>query len=234
MEPMPSRTVSPDNALSGVHVCDLNVHRAGRTVLRQVSFHAPRDSVTVVVAPSGTGKSTLLRCLNGLLEPAGGTISIDGVDIRTIDPRALRRRMGLIGQIPFMLPGRVRENLAYALPDLDPQAAADALASAGLDGGFLDRPAHELSGGERARVALARALVRRPEVLALDEPTAALDAPMAARIGRTLRRLAGEGLAVVLATHDLAFARGVADRVVELRDGEAVTGSPELLAGRPA
>jgi ABC-type multidrug transport system fused ATPase/permease subunit len=206
----------------GIGAHGLTVTRSGRQVLRDLSFHAPAGTVTVISAPSGTGKSTLLRCLNRLIEPETGAVLLDGQDVRGLEPRALRRRVALLGQLPFMLPGSVRENLAYALPSLSGPAARSALGAAGLDDGFLERRAADLSGGERARVALARALVRTPQVLVLDEPTAALDAAMAATIGRTLRRLAGDGLAVVLATHDLGFADQVADRQLELRDGAVV------------
>src|SRR3954468_22654391 len=206
----------------GIGARGLTVTRAGRQVLRDLSFDAPAGTVTVIGAPSSTGKSTLLRCLNRLIEPDAGSVLLDGQDVREIEPRALRRRVALLGQLPVMLPGSVRDNVAYALTALPESAARSALAAAGLDAGFLERPASELSGGERARVALARALVRAPQALVLDEPTAALDLAMAATIGRTLRRLADDGLAVVLATHDLGFAEQVADRQLELRDGAAV------------
>src|SRR3954452_12001730 len=210
----------------GIGARGLTVTRAGRQVLRDLSFDAPAGTVTVISAPSGTGKSTLLRCLNRLIEPDAGSVLLDGQDVRGIEPRALRRRVALLGQLPVMLPGSVSDNLAYALTALPEPVARSALEAAGLDASFLERPASELSGGERARVALARALVRAPQALVLDEPTAALDRAAATTIGRTLRRLAGDGLAVVLATHDLGFAEQVADRQLELRDGAAVDRRP--------
>jgi len=223
--------------VDGLAVRGLAVGHGERPVLRDVSFDAPKGTVTALVGPSGAGKSTLLRCLNRLLVPHDGSVLLDGEDTAALEPTMLRRRAGLVGQIPVMLPGSVRENLAYGL---DPAAAADdaalaeALHAAGLAAAFLDRPAGELSGGERARVALARALTRKPELLLLDEPTAALDAAAARHVGATLRALAHDGLGVVVATHDLAFARELADRVVALRDGSAVTGAPaELLAAGP-
>ncbi len=221
----------------GFAVRGLRLARGERVVLRDVSFDAPKGAVTALVAPSGAGKSTLLRCLNRLLVPQAGAVLLDGEDTATLEPCTLRRRAGLVGQTPVMLPGSVRENLAYGL---DAAGAADepnlvrALADAGLDAGFLDRPAAELSGGERARVALARALTRAPELLLLDEPTAALDATVARHVGATLTTLAQAGLGVVVATHDLPFAAEIADRVVALRDGAAVVGSAaELLTAEP-
>ncbi|HEX7289881.1 MAG TPA: ABC transporter ATP-binding protein [Conexibacter sp.] len=228
-----------EERVDGLAVRGLAVGHGDRAVLRDVSFAARKGSVTALVGPSGAGKSTLLRCLNRLLVPHDGSILLDGVSTAELEPCALRRRVGLVGQVPVMLPGSVRENLAYGLA---PSAAGDdalarALRAAGLDPSFLARPAGELSGGERARVALARALTRNPELLLLDEPTAALDADAARHVGTTLRTLARDGLGVVVATHDLPFAADVADRVVALRQGTAVVGAPaELLAvaSRPA
>ena len=215
--------------MDGLAVRGLAVGHGQRTVLRDASFDARKHSVTALVGPSGAGKSTLLRCLNRLLVPAEGTVLLDGVDTAELAPCVLRRRVGLVGQVPVMLPGSVRENLAYGLDHaaIDGEALVGALRAAGLDAEFLVRPAAELSGGERARVALARALMRSPELLLLDEPTAALDAAVARHVGATLRTLAKAGLGVVVATHDLPFAAEVADRVVALRDGTAVAGSRE-------
>lgn len=217
-----------EGPLTGLSVRELRLARAGRPVLSGVSFDAPKGAVTVVVAPSGAGKSTLLRCCNRLLEPDGGAVLLDGADVAGLEARALRRRVGLVGQLPVMLPGTVRDNLAYGLGEVEgdgPLLAA--LAAAGLDAPFLPRPAHELSGGERARVALARALTRGPELLLLDEPTAALDAAAAAHVGETLARLARDGLGILVATHDLVFAGRIADRAVALSGGRAVKGTPE-------
>jgi ABC-type cobalamin/Fe3+-siderophores transport system ATPase subunit len=215
-------------APDGLTVRSLTVAHGERVVLRDVSFDAPKGTVVALVGPSGIGKSTLLRCLNRLLVPGAGAVLLDGEDTAGLEPCALRRRVGLVGQIPVMLPGSVRENLAYGLEprSVDQARLARALAEAGLGAGFLDRPAAELSGGERARVALARALTREPELLLLDEPTAALDADAARHIATTLAALAREGLGIVVATHDVAFAASIADRVVALRDGSAVTGVP--------
>jgi len=223
------RIVTP----TGLELRDVTVALGERTVLRGASLAVPRAAVTVVVAPSGAGKSTLLRCCNGLLAPDAGAVLLDGQEIGRLPARELRRRVGLVGQLPVMLPGTVRDNLAYGLrpgDDGGERALAAALAAAGLDAGFLPRPAQELSGGERARVALARALTRGPELLLLDEPTAALDAVAAAHVGATVRRLAHEQrLGILLATHDLGFAAEVADRAVALRDGRAVEGEPAAL-----
>ena len=200
----------------GIEVRELTVRRGARVVLRDVSFAAPRGKVLALVGASGAGKSTLLRCLNRLAEPESGTIGLDGEDIRTVAPQVLRRRVALVAQAPAMLPGTVADNLAYGLDELPAQTRDAALAAAGLDASFLPRPAKQLSGGERARVALARALTRDPDAILLDEPTAALDPETAHVIAQTVAALARRDLAVILATHDGALAEEVADATLRL------------------
>jgi ABC-type multidrug transport system fused ATPase/permease subunit len=191
---------------------DVGVVLDGRRVLDAAALEVRPGEITALVAPSGAGKSTLLRACVRLVERAAGTITLDGKEIRELDARALRRRVGLVAQTPAMLPGSVADNLRYGVDALDGPAVRLALAAADLDAAFAEREARALSGGERARVALARALTRGPEILLLDEPTAALDHDSAERIGATLRGLAGRGLGVCVATHDLAFAAGWSDR----------------------
>jgi ABC-type multidrug transport system ATPase subunit len=184
--------------------------------LAGVSLEVERGECVVLVGPSGAGKSTLLRCLNRLAEPESGTIELDGDDIRHVAPELLRRRVALVAQAPAMLPGSVEENLAYALDVLRAETRDAALAAAGLDASFLPRPAKALSGGERARVALARALTREPDAILLDEPTAALDPETARVIAQTVAALAQRDLAVILATHDHALAESVSDATLRL------------------
>lgn len=205
-----------------IELVDVDLDRAGRPVLRGVSLRAPAGSVTALLGPSGAGKSSVLRCVVRLEEPAAGRALVDGADVRGLDPCELRRRVGLVAQAPVMLPGTVRENLAYAAGGVGEAGLERALAHAGLDARFLERAATELSGGERARVAIARALVRAPEALLLDEPTAALDPARAAGVEELIRRLAGEGMAIVLTAHDVALVRRVADRAVLLAGGRVV------------
>jgi ABC-type multidrug transport system fused ATPase/permease subunit len=200
----------------GIEVRELTVRRGERVVLSDVSFAAPRGEVLALVGASGAGKSTLLRCLNRLAEAESGTIGLDGTDIRDVAPQVLRRRVALVAQAPVMLPGTVADNLAYGLAALADEARDAALAAAGLDGSFLPRSANALSGGERARVALARALTRDPDAILLDEPTAALDPETAQVIAETVAALAQRDLAVILATHDRALAESVADATLRL------------------
>ena len=212
----------------------LTVERAGRAVLRDLSFDAARGRVLTLVGASGAGKSTLLRCLNRLAEPRAGTIVLDGTDIRALDPPALRRRVALVAQTPAMLPGSVEDNLAYGLETLSAEARDAALAAAGLDSSFAPRAARKLSGGERARVALARALTRDPDALLLDEPTAALDPETAHLIADTITALARRDLIVIVATHDVALADQVSDATLRLTPAAPDEDARDSGASRPA
>jgi putative ABC transport system ATP-binding protein len=204
---------------SQIHLDGLTVARAGRVVLRDITLGVARGDVLALVGPSAAGKSSLLRCIVRLDEPAGGTVRLDDRDIRDLDPCELRRRVALVTQAPVMLAGSVRDNLGFGLDGLGDAQLAGALERAGLDRELIERPATELSGGEAARVALARALVRNPVALLLDEPTGALDRDSAAGIEVLVRRLAASGLAVVVVTHDEPLAGRVATRAARLGDG---------------
>jgi ABC-type multidrug transport system fused ATPase/permease subunit len=201
---------------SNLSARDVSVLIGDRRVLDAAALEVVPGEVTALLAPSGAGKSTLLRACVRLVERATGTITLDGTEIRELDARALRRRVGLVAQTPAMLPGSVADNLRYGVGVLDDGGLRAALEAADLDAAFASREARALSGGERARVALARALTRAPEVLLLDEPTAALDGESAARIGATLRGLAGRGLGICVATHDIRFAEEWSDREARL------------------
>ena len=202
----------------------LDVARGGRVVARGIDLAVAAGEVMALVGPSGAGKSSLLRCVVRLDEPAGGTVLVAGQDAATLDPCALRRRVGLVAQAPVMLPGAVRDNLAYGLDA--PQGLEDVLTAAGLDRTFLDRPARELSGGEAARVAIARALARDPGALLLDEPTAALDRDSAAAVEDLVRALARRGLAILIVTHDEAQAARVATAATRLEGGAVTAQGP--------
>jgi UDP-glucose/iron transport system ATP-binding protein len=190
-------------------------------VTRGIDLCVRAGEVTALVGPSGAGKSSLLRAIVRLDEPAEGRVLVDGRDAAELEPCALRRRVGLVAQAPVMLPGDVRANLSYGLDDPAEAALASALAATGLDPGFMTRAARQLSGGEAARVAVARALTRDPGALLLDEPTAALDREAAAPVEALVRDLAARGLGILIVTHDDAQAERVADARVELGAGVA-------------
>lgn len=207
----------------------LTVAHGASPILDDVSIGFERSRVTAVAGPSGAGKTTLLRCLNGLAALSQGTVLLDGTDIESIDAVTLRRRVGLVFQLPMILEGSVRENVLYGLRDRD-VVVEDALARAGLDASYGQRVAGSLSVGEAQRVSIARALVREPDVLLMDEPTSALDRDSREIIESLVRSLSESGLTVVLVTHDLAQAERVADEAWLLVGGAAkANGHPSAL-----
>jgi putative ABC transport system ATP-binding protein len=182
-----------------------------------VTFSIPSGS-TALLGPSGSGKSTLLRLLNRLADPDRGSVRFQGTDVRELDPLELRRRVGLVPQLPAPVPGSVADNVCFGPrlhgEDVDPEPP---VRLAGLDSSFLERDASRLSVGEQQRVMLARALALEPEVLLLDEPTAALDDAAKEAVEAALGGLRGVDL--VLVTHDRAQAERLAQRTIRLEAG---------------
>jgi putative ABC transport system ATP-binding protein len=192
-------------------------------VLRGLDL-AIASGATAVLGPSGSGKSTLLRLLDRLVDPDAGSVSFRGRDLRELDPLELRRRAVLVPQLPAPLPGSVADNVHFGAGlvgrDVDPVRL---LALAGLDADFAERDARRLSVGEQQRMMLARALALEPEVLLLDEPTAALDDASKEGVEATLADLSGRaGLSLIVVTHEAAQAARLADRVVRLADGRVL------------
>jgi len=208
-------------------------------ILKDVSLEIPTGQVTTLIGPSGSGKSSLLRCLNRLWEPPPQSVFLDGADITTLDVLALRRRVGRLFQSAALFEGTVAENIAYG-PDLQGQSLSvnqitKLLEMAGLEVDLAQKPADELSGGQAQRVALARALANEPEVLLLDEPTSALDPAATHRVEETILRLRDTlGLTVVWVSHTIDQVQRTADQLVLLVDGTiAETGSPDHLLSGP-
>ncbi len=198
----------------------IGLERDGRPVLRDVTLSI-RPGSTALVGPSGSGKSTLLRLLNRLADPDEGVVRFHGTDVRELNPLDLRRRVGLVPQLPAPVPGSVGDNVSFGPrlhgEEVDPERP---VRLAGLDSSFLERDASRLSVGEQQRVMLARALALEPEVLLLDEPTASLDPAATAAVEDALRNL--HEVSLVLVTHDRGQAERLAQRTVEL-DGGRVT-----------
>ena len=212
-------------------------------VLRGIDFRVDVGEVVCVIGPSGSGKSTLLRCVNRLEEADAGTILIEGEDIR--DPDAdvdlLRSRIGMVFQSFNLFPHlSVLRNLTIAQRRVRgrPRAEADRvarenLARVGLEEKADAYPAH-LSGGQQQRVAIARALSMEPDMMLFDEPTSALDPELVGEVLAVMRDLARDGMTMMIVTHEMGFAREVADRVVFMDGGVVVEeGPPERVLGAP-
>lgn len=202
---------------------DVRLSRGGRLVLDGLTVSIP-VGVTALVGPSGSGKSTVLRLLDRLADPDAGVVRYRGTDVRERDPLELRREVGLVPQLPALLPGTVASNLRYAagLGGLDAHVPT-LLRRAGLPGEFVDRDASELSVGEQQRAMLARALAAGPSVLLLDEPTSALDREARAAVEETILGLEAEGeLSIVIVTHDEAQAARLATTEVAIEAGRAL------------
>lgn len=201
---------------AGLRVRGLTVSYDGSDILRDVDLAVAPGEIVALLGPSGSGKSSLLRCIAGVQQPASGTIAWDGMDI-TSTP-AHRRRIGLVFQDPLLFPHRdVGANIGFGLASQGRQERiAELLELVGL-AGFERRDVATLSGGEAQRVALARALAPRPRLLLLDEPFGALDRDLRDRLAVDVRALLrAEGTPAIHVTHDREEARLVADRVVQL------------------
>ncbi|MGH2969573.1 MAG: phosphate ABC transporter ATP-binding protein [Solirubrobacteraceae bacterium] len=210
----------------------VTVERDGRRVLGPVTSTIPEGGVTVLVGPSGSGKSTMLRLCNRLEVPSGGRVLFRERDVDSLDPLSLRRRVGMVFQLPTTFPGTVRENLLVAAPSADVERQHAALRSVELDPSFLDRDAGALSGGEAQRVCLARTMITEPEVLLMDEPTSSLDLGPRLALERQACALARGGVSVVWVTHDLEQVRRVGDWVLHVDAGRVAASGPA--AAEPA
>lgn len=211
--------------------------------LRGVSVTIATGEVVVVVGPSGSAKSTFLRALNRLEPHTSGDIWVDGVKLDAHTPKLhrLRAEIGMVFQQYNLFPHlSARENVSLAPRNVRkmPAVQADALAVSLLErvglGDKVDRFPSELSGGQQQRVAIARALAMSPKAMLFDEPTSALDPEMTREVLEVVRELAHEGMTLVIATHEMGFAREVADRVLFFDQGQIVEeGPPEQVLGTP-
>ncbi|MFC3490572.1 ATP-binding cassette domain-containing protein [Amycolatopsis roodepoortensis] len=206
----------------------VTVTRGPTRLLDGVCARLPAGACTAVVGPSGAGKSTLLRLLNRLEDPSTGQILLNSTPLAELEVLALRRRVGLVAQQPVLLTNHVAEELRVGRAELTEHRIQHLLDLVGLPARFAQRRTSGLSGGEAQRVCLARTLAVEPEVLLLDEPTAALDAVTTAVITEAARNHTAAGGTVILVSHDLPLVRGIAEHVLVLHHGRLVAhGHPD-------
>lgn len=207
-------------------VKDLKKNYNGLDVLKGIDLTINKGDVVCLVGPSGCGKSTFLRCLTRLEEPDGGTVMLDGKEITERDIDATRAQMGMVFQHFNLFPHlTVKKNITLAPVRLGrmSQAAADKQAMELLERIALADKAdvypNMLSGGQKQRIAIVRALAMNPEVLLFDEPTSALDPEMVGEVLELMKELARDGMTMVVVTHEMGFAREVANRVIFIDEG---------------
>lgn len=226
-----------------IRITNLSKHYGDLVVLKDINTEIHPGEVISIIGPSGTGKSTLLRCLNLLETPTGGTIEVDGINLlaRHTNVPALRQRMGMVFQ-SFNLYAHlsVLENLTIGPMKLKGKSRREAeekaielLKLVGLAGKAHSLP-EELSGGQKQRVAIARCMAMEPEILLFDEPTSALDPTMVSEVLSVIRRLSKEGMTMVIVTHEMEFARTISSRVFYMDEGIIYEeGSPTQIFDNP-
>ena len=226
-----------------INVVNLEKHFGGENVLNGINTEISKGDVVCVIGPSGSGKSTFLRCLNMLEKPTGGKIIFEGDDLtdKHIDLNAHRQKMGMVFQQFNLFPHMtIMENLTCAPVLLKKRTkqqaqekALELLGRVGLADRANDYPA-QLSGGQQQRVAIVRALCMEPDVMLFDEPTSALDPEMVGEVLDVMKELAKEGMTMVVVTHEMGFAREVANRILFLADGViAEEGTPDEVFDHP-
>ncbi|WP_433651906.1 amino acid ABC transporter ATP-binding protein [Micromonospora zamorensis] len=226
--------MSTDTTTSvSLDVRDVHLAFGPNRVLRGVDLTVPRGATACVIGPSGSGKSTLLRTINRLIEPDHGDVLLDGRSVLGDDPDALRQRVGMVFQQFNLFPHMsVLRNVTLALRRLRKlgEDEAESVARAqlelvGLAGKANSRPA-QLSGGQQQRVAIARALALRPEVMLFDEATSALDPELVKGVLAVMADLSAAGMTMVVVTHEMGFARQVADTVAFMDRGVVLEAGP--------
>jgi polar amino acid transport system ATP-binding protein len=232
-----------NHAQAAIELVALEKRFGNLHVLRGIDLAVAPGEVVCLIGPSGSGKSTLLRCVNRLEQPSGGRILIDGEDIceRDCDLDRVRTKIGMVFQQFNLFPHlSVLDNLMIAQCKVLRRARAAAeekaravLARVGLLEKIAEYPSR-LSGGQQQRVAIARALAMDPEMMLFDEATSALDPELVGEVLNVMRSLAEDGMTMMVVTHEMSFARGVADRVVFMDGGVIVEqGHPERVLGDP-
>ena len=230
--------------MSLIEIRNLRKEYPGATPLKDVTVNVEEGEVISIIGPSGTGKSTLLRCFNRLETPTSGSILVDGVDVCDpgTDLAKVRLKMGMVFQSFNLFPHKMaaenimmpQQSLLGRTPKEAYEEAMVQLRKVGL-GAKGRRYPGEMSGGQKQRVAIARALAMHPKILLLDEPTSALDPAMVSEVLSVLRDLAGTGLTMLIVTHEMRLARDVSDRIFYMDQGGIYEeGSPEQIFEHPA
>ncbi|MDP4152053.1 MAG: amino acid ABC transporter ATP-binding protein [Bacillota bacterium] len=226
-----------------IEVRDLKKSFGQNEILKGINFSVKRGEVVCIIGASGSGKSTLLRCTNLLEMPTGGEILFEGTNIldKSINPLKLTAKMGMVFQ-QFNLFSNltVLANCMIGQTSVLKRSKDDArntamkyLEDVGM-AQYINAKPHQLSGGQKQRVAIARALSMEPEALLFDEPTSALDPEMVGEVLKVIKNLAKTGLTMLVVTHEMAFARDVADRVVFMDNGViAEEGTPDVIFNNP-
>ena len=218
-----------------IRVQDLHKRYGTLPVLRGVDLEVARGEVVVIIGPSGSGKSTFLRCLNRLEEPSRGRIFLEGTDIThpRVDLPRVRRQIGMVFQHFNLFPHRTAvENVmegpltVLRMPRADARARARALLDKVGLADKVDVKPSALSGGQQQRVAIARALAMDPKVMLFDEVTSALDPELVGEVLTVMKRLADEGMTMLVVTHEMQFGEKVADRVVMFDEGVIIEEGP--------
>jgi polar amino acid transport system ATP-binding protein len=235
------RSIAPGKGVS-VSTRDIRLSFGSNRVLRGIDLDVPAGTATCIIGPSGSGKSTLLRTVNRLIEPDSGDVLLDGRSVLEDNPDQLRQRVGMVFQHFNLFPHKtVRANITLGLVKLRGMSKDEASERALLE---LDRVglAHKadvrpsrLSGGQQQRVAIARALAMDPEVMLFDESTSALDPELVKGVLETMAELAGSGMTMLVVTHEMGFARSVAQQVLFMDRGRAIeSGAPDQIFDAPA
>jgi putative ABC transport system ATP-binding protein len=209
--------------MSIISIKNLKKSLDNKLVLNEINLDIKKGEIVGLVGPSGSGKSTLLRCLNRLIEADEGTIIYKKKSIKDIPPIQLRREIGLVHQESVMLPGTVFDNVSYGqniLDKIDKNHIIKCVNDVGLSIDFLDKDASKLSGGEKKRVALARALALKPNVLLLDEPTSGIDPKKVKTVEKNIVNFSKKRkLTVLWVTHYIEQAMRVSSKIANLKDG---------------
>lgn len=217
-----------NSKLNLIEVKDLKINFGSLNVLKNVSINIKEGEKIVVIGPSGSGKSTFLRCLNRLENPTGGHIIFDNMDLTSpkINLDICRQKMGMVFQHFNLFPHlTVTENITLAPVALKLKSKEEAISEANellKRIGLLDKAnvyPSTLSGGQKQRIAIVRSLAMHPKVMLFDEPTSALDPEMVGEVLEVMKDLAKDGMTMVVVTHEMGFAREVADRVLFMNDG---------------